>query len=97
MAENIGPYVQVQVEQLTLRPGQTISVYVSNADGTKTQIEIRSVGVPGASVGIPEIFCDDGDIERQSFDGWKSMDQATRERYGFVRLGEPKPPQPKEE
>jgi hypothetical protein len=96
MSDLLSPSVSVRVDTITLNPGQTITVYVANAHGMKTQVELRSVGVVGTNVGHPQIFFDEGVETVDSFDAWRPMDEACRCIYGMARLREPKPPQPKE-
>ncbi len=92
MVDRLAPHVSVQVDTITLNPGQTITVYVANVHGMKTQVEIRSVGVVGANVGHPQIFFDEGVETVDSFDKWTQMDIACRSIYGMARLREPRPP-----
>ena len=78
------PYVQVRVDEIRLRPGQTITVYVQDLDSNFVQVELRSVGVQGANVGQPEIFIRDGkNVEINHFNEWTPMDQAIRKYRGL--------------
>lgn len=83
------PYVQVRVDKVVLRPGQTLTIYAHNPDGMREQIEVRSVGVRGATVGQPEIFFDSDVVVCRSFDDWRPMDQQQRWYRGL-----PLDPQP---
>jgi len=88
MPDPKSPFVQVQVDSVVLRPGQTITIYAHDRHGMKTQIEVRSTGIVG-NVGFPEIFCDDGDVVVKSFDEWRSIEDAYR-----IIKGLPLAPQP---
>ena len=77
MSDLKSPFVQVRVDEIRLRVGQTITVYIQDDTSNFTKVELRSVGAPGANVGQPEIFCDDG-IRHQSFEAWRPMDQQSR-------------------
>lgn len=83
------PWVRVEVDAIPIEPGQTITLYVTDHNGHKTQVEVRCVGRVGDTVGHPEIFCDDGDFVPVSFDEWRSIEDTYRARRGLPR--EPKP------
>jgi len=72
------PRVQVPIEELVLRPGQTITLHVHDHRGERTKIEVRSVGRLGSAIGIPEVFCDDGDLRVLSFDEWREINEQYR-------------------
>lgn len=84
------PSVNVRIDQIRLRAGQTITVYVTGPDGQMVHVEIRSVGMPGANVGYPEIFIEDAEhLDISLFDEWTPMGRAWRKRCGI-----PRPPEP---
>jgi hypothetical protein len=89
MPELNSPWVNVQIDTLAIDPGQTITLYVVNELGHKTQIEVRCVGRPGATTGHVEIFCDDTGVFPDTFDEWRPMEDAYRLRRGLPR--EPQP------
>lgn len=89
------PFVQVRVDTIHLRVGQTLTVYIQDDTSNYTQVELRSVGAPGANVGKPEIFCDDGDVVPVSFDEWLPLDAQYRRLRGLP--SDPKPPIREEE
>lgn len=77
------PFVQVRVDEIRLRVGQTITVYIQDDTSNFTKVELRSVGAPGANVGQPEIFCDDGDFVPVSFDEWVPLADRYRQLRGL--------------
>jgi hypothetical protein len=92
--DKLSPYVQVQVDTVVLRPGQTITIYANNRNGMKTQIEVRCLGFGGGNVGYPEIFCDDAEVVIKPFDEHREMEDAYRIMKGLPL--EPKPATKKE-
>ncbi len=91
MPDAKAPHVRVRVDTITLRPGEVLTVMATGPDSNMIQVEVRSVGFPGANVGHVEVFSDD-EISFSSFDEYKPMDQAVRERYGLGTLMPPRPP-----
>ncbi len=86
MVDAKSPRVCVKVDQITINPGDVITLLVAGSDSVKVQIEVRSVGMPGANVGRPELFIDDNlDLRIRSFKEWMPMDQAVRHYAGLPR------------
>jgi hypothetical protein len=90
MPDGKAPYVSVKVEQIIVQPGEVVTLMVVGRNHEMVQIEVRSVGIAGSTVGHPEVFCDQ-EILFTNFGEWQSMDQAVRERFGLGRLMPPKP------
>lgn len=63
------PTYQVEIDTMTVEPGETLTVYIRDFDGNLMQVEIQSYRPAGGTKGTPKIFCD-GPIEIQSFDDW---------------------------
>ena len=90
MSDGKSPHVRVKVETIAVRVGEVLTVMATGPDSNIIQIEIRSVGFPGANVGHVEVFCDE-EISFSNFDNYKPMDQAIRGRFGLVSLMPPVP------
>ena len=86
------PRVNVEIEYVAVKPGETITLLVIGPDGTNAAVEVRSVGIPGSNVGQVEVYCAEK-ILFANYDDWKPMDRAVRERYGVgvQRLDPPVP------
>jgi hypothetical protein len=86
------PRVNVEIEYIAIKPGETITLLVIGPDGTNASIEVRSVGVPGSGRGVVQVFCDEK-ILFSNFDDYKPMHRAVREQYGIgvQRLDSPVP------
>ena len=92
MADSQTPYVYVPIDKIVVKPGESITLGVRNCDCEETQIEVRSVGVPGALIGHPQIFFGEGVQTVDDMSKWRSMFAALNSIYGATRLAEPKPP-----
>jgi hypothetical protein len=84
MPDRRAPHVFVQVGAIVIRSGEVITLSVVGPNTEMIQIEVRSVGVLGATCGHPEIFVDE--LALQSFQAWKPMETALREQFPHERL-----------
>jgi hypothetical protein len=78
------PAATVRIDEISLRPGEVFTVWVTNQTGTRTQVEIRSITHPTRPAsGHPQIFVDSTDQEPvaiRSFGRWRTLEYETR-RY----------------
>ena len=93
MPDGKSPHVNVGIECIWIKPGETLTVMVIGPDGKNVAVEIRSAGITGSNVGHVEIFSDEEISLFASYDAYKPMSKAVRERYGIgiQRLDPPVP------
>jgi hypothetical protein len=96
MADSQSPHIAVPVDKLVVKPGESVTLLVTNHVGEKTEVVVRSVGATGARIGHPQIFYGNEVFSIEPLDQWRSMYDAASSVYGSVRLAEPKPPNGKE-
>lgn len=97
MADSQTPHVFVAVDKIKVKPGESVTLLVTNHAGEETQVEVRSVGASGSRIGHPQIFYGEEIHTIQPLSEWRSMYDALASVYGSVRLAEPKPPERKED
>ncbi len=68
------PRIFVGVDNIEIRPGEVLTLWVMDQNGDRAQVEIRSNGPAGAKAGIPEVFVTEkSDVSVRTFDEWEAM------------------------
>jgi hypothetical protein len=68
------PRVFVGIDNIEIRPGEVLTLWVTDQNGDRAQVEVRSNGPAGARAGIPEVFfTKKSDVSVRSFGEWEPM------------------------